>query len=69
MGKTTLLQFMQELMTWVTFTPEQLEKAKGSNINTFNHRTLHGLVSAWLNGNYDEDIDTLKSEIETLIPK
>ena len=65
----TLTDFMTEIMTWVTFTPEQLEKAKASDINDHNSKKLMKLVARWTLGEYDEDIDALKQEVLTLIPK
>ncbi len=59
---------MEEIMTWHTFTEEQLLKAKDSLKTESNNKDLRRLVAKWMLGEYDEDMETLVQKIENLIP-
>lgn len=65
----TLHSMLLEMGTWLSSTPEELRKAKESGITTGNNKNLKSLVSAWQNGNYDEDPEILHQELLYLIPE
>jgi hypothetical protein len=58
-----------ELQSFVSFDKKDLDAAKKSKITTKNNSSLKRLVSAWEYGRYDEDIDSLKSELINLANK
>lgn len=68
MSKITLHDFITEMQTWVTFTPEELERAKAANMPVTSNKTLRQLFKDWANGVYDEDPQTLGQELKNLIP-
>lgn len=65
---TSLYDMLQEMMTWVPISPEDLNKARSSDINTTNSPQLKRLVRDWVNGIYDEDPEILVQELQNLIP-
>lgn len=71
MAKTeiTLHDMLLEMGTWLSSTPEELERAKKSGITTKNNKNLKSLVAAWQNGNYDEDPEILHQALLHLIPR
>jgi hypothetical protein len=66
---TTLHSMLLEMGTWLSSTPDELERAKKSGITTKNNKNLKSLVTAWQNGNYDEDPEILHQELLNLIPE
>ena len=71
MAKTeiTLHDMLLEMGTWLSSTPEELERAKKSGITDRNNKNLKSLVTAWEDGNYDEDPEILHQELLHLIPR
>ena len=63
----TLLSMFEEMQTWVSFSPDQLEKAKKSKINTSNSLSFKFLVQNWGEGFYDESPELMKQELEAYI--
>ena len=63
----TLLSMFEEMQTWVSFSPDQLEKAKKSKINTSNSLSFKFLVQNWGEGFYDESPELIKQELESYI--
>jgi PIN domain nuclease of toxin-antitoxin system len=58
-----------EMGTWLASTPEELERAAKSGITNRNNKNLKSLVTAWEDGNYDEDPEILHQELLHLIPR
>ena len=71
MAKTeiTLHDMLLEMGTWLSSTPDELERAKQSGITNRNNKNLKTLVTAWEDGNYDEDPEILHQELLHLIPR
>jgi len=71
MAKTeiTLHDMLLEMGTWLSSTPEELEMAVKSGITNRNNKNLKSLVTAWEDGNYDEDPEILHQELLHLIPR
>ncbi len=71
MAKTeiTLHDMLLEMGTWLSSTPDELERAKQSGITDRNNKNLKSLVTAWEDGNYDEDPEILHQELLHLIPR
>jgi hypothetical protein len=71
MAKTeiTLHDMLLEMGTWLSSTPDELERAKQSGITNRNNKNLKSLVTAWEDGNYDEDPEILHQELLHLIPR
>lgn len=65
----TIHDFATEMQTWLTFTPELLERAKNSKINTANSIALAKVVRQWENGMYDEDPEIVGRWIEAILNK
>jgi hypothetical protein len=65
----TLHDMLLEMGTWLASTPEELERAKQSGITNRNNKNLKSLVTAWEDGNYDEDPEILHQELLHLIPR
>ena len=65
----TLHSMLLEMGTWLASTPEELKKAEHSGIHTGNNKNLKSLVTAWENGNYDEDPEILHQSLLNLIPR
>lgn len=65
----TLHDMLLEMGTWLSSTPEELERAKKSGITNRNNKNLKSLVTAWEDGNYDEDPEILHQELLRLIPR
>jgi hypothetical protein len=70
MAKTTitLADMLQEMGTWISTPIEKMEKAKASGITNKNNKNLKSLITAWEDGNYDEDPDLLHQALTHLIP-
>ena len=64
----SLYDMLQEMQTWISISPEDLNKARSSDINTTNSPQLKRLVRGWVNGIYDEDPEVLVQELQNLIP-
>ncbi len=56
-----------ELSEWVTISPADVARAKASKITDKNNAEFRSLVKDWENGVYDEDPETLVSEILSLL--
>jgi|694.fasta_scaffold03814_35 hypothetical protein len=71
MAKTeiTLHDMLLEMGTWLSSTPEELERAAKSGITNRNNKNLKSLVTAWEDGNYDEDPEILHQSLLNLIPR
>lgn len=71
MAKTeiTLHDMLLEMGTWLSSTPEELERAEKSGITNRNNKNLKSLVTAWEDGNYDEDPEILHQSLLNLIPR
>jgi hypothetical protein len=71
MAKTeiTLHDMLLEMGTWLSSTPEELEMAAKSGITNRNNKNLKSLVTAWEDGNYDEDPEILHQSLLNLIPR
>jgi hypothetical protein len=65
----TIHDLATEMQTWLTFTPEMLEKAREANINTANSPALRKLVRDWQYGKYDEDPEYVGRWIEAILNK
>jgi len=65
----TLHSMLLEMGTWLSSTPDELKRAKESGITTKNNKNLKSLVTAWQDGNYDEDPEILHQELLNLIPE
>jgi len=64
----TLLDFFEEMQSFVNISEETLQAAKKSKINEKNSPKLKQLVKNWVNGLYDEDPELLVQELERLLP-
>ena len=65
----TLHSMLLEMGTWLASTTDELDRAEQSRIHTGNNRNLKSLVTAWENGNYDEDPEILHQALLNLIPR
>lgn len=65
----TLHSMLLEMGTWLSSTPDELQRAKQSGITDRNNKNLKSLVAAWENGNYDEDPEILHQSLLNLIPR
>lgn len=69
MKPTTIHDLATEMQTWLTFSPETLEKAKNSKVTTRNTTAFNKLVINWENGLFDEDPDMVGRWIEAILEK
>ena len=67
-NEITLYDMLLEMGTWLSSTADELERAKKSGITNKNNKNLKSLVTAWEDGNYDEDPEILHQELLHLIP-
>jgi PIN domain nuclease of toxin-antitoxin system len=65
----TLHSMLLEMGTWLASTDDELDRAEQSRIHTGNNKNLKSLVTAWENGNYDEDPEILHQALLNLIPR
>lgn len=65
----TIHDLATEMQTWLTFTPEMLERAKNSKVTTKNHSAFAKLVRQWENGHFDEDPEIVGRWIEAILNK
>ena len=63
----TIADMVDELSTWIKFSPEDKIKAKKSKIDTKSNKQFAKLVKDWQNGRYDEDPDAIGNEILELL--
>jgi len=63
----TIYDMIAELNTWVKFSTADVQKAATSKITTKNNNAFRSLVKDWENGVYDEDPNTMASEILSLL--
>ena len=59
----SLLEFIQEISSFVGFEPGVMEKASLSKKTTANSRQLKDLMKCWMNGDYDECPELLAQEL------
>lgn len=67
--KIMLIEFVEELQTWMHFDEDQLAKARASKMSTANDVELNDLVMDFGTGKYDEDLESLQQNVEYLINK
>ena len=67
-NEITLYDMLLEMGTWLSSTADELERAKKSGITNKNNKNLKSLVTAWEDGNYDEDPEILHQALLHLIP-
>lgn len=65
--KITVYYMINELSTWVKFSPEDKARAKASPITNKNNSKFRKLVNDYSNGIYDEDLEVLAAEIKWLL--
>jgi len=64
---TTILEFMNEMETWHSFSNEEVDCAEISDINNHNNTTFQLLLSGWIAGDYDEDPELVCQELIGLL--
>ena len=64
----TLLDFFEEMQSFVNVSEETLQAAEKSKVDEGNSPKLKQLVKSWVNGLYDEDPELLVQELERLLP-
>lgn len=69
MATLTLSDLILELGTWINTSPAIIERAKASKVNVNNNNKFKTLAKAWVNGKYDEDINSLYNQLINLIPQ
>lgn len=65
--ETTIYDFIQEISSFIDIDDDMKDKAKLSGLTTTNNYTLKMLMNRWMKGIYDEDMYSLKYELEGLI--
>lgn len=63
----TLLEFVQELQTWGHFSEEELERAKASKKTTANDPDFKKLITRFVMGHFDNDIDLLIHRVKNML--
>lgn len=63
----TLIDLMNDLRPWYTFSPEVLEKARKSKMDTQNSPELCYYYHCWCKGICNNNIDELCKNVEELL--
>jgi hypothetical protein len=59
-----LIDMFNELSTWITFSPAEMEAASNSKITNKNNPKFKALISNWGSGVYDEDPGYIVDELK-----
>jgi hypothetical protein len=62
-----IFDFLCEMRTYSVISDEDMEIARVSKITTGNNREMKELLSAWMDGAYDEDPESLTWELTNLL--
>jgi hypothetical protein len=67
MARYSLLSFVEELETWISFSETEKQIAKDSKKDFGNCPAFRELFNAWIDGSYDNDIEILEQKVKALL--